>query len=77
MGALFNRARQAGAAAGTAADLPGQPPRAFQGTGHTLGGGPVPVRRRGGGGWGGEEVRERGGGLEEEVGARGGGGRGG
>ncbi|KAG2448631.1 hypothetical protein HYH02_006519 [Chlamydomonas schloesseri] len=44
VGALFNRARQAGAAAGTSADLPGQPARAFAGQGHTLGGGPVPSK---------------------------------
>ncbi len=41
--ALFNRARQAGAAAGTSDDLPGQESAAFKGTGYTLGGGPVPV----------------------------------
>lgn len=42
--ALFNRARQAGAAAGTSADLPGQESAAFKGTGYTLGGGPVPSK---------------------------------
>ncbi|KXZ55366.1 hypothetical protein GPECTOR_3g495 [Gonium pectorale] len=42
--ALFNRARQAGASAGTSADLPGQQGRAFHGQGHTLGGGPVPSK---------------------------------
>ncbi|GLC43269.1 hypothetical protein PLESTB_001492100 [Pleodorina starrii] len=42
--ALFNRARQAGAVAGTSADLPGQPGKSFQGQGHTLGGGPVPSK---------------------------------
>ncbi|GFR39767.1 hypothetical protein Agub_g251 [Astrephomene gubernaculifera] len=43
VGALFNRARQSGATAGTSADLPGQQ-KAFQGQGRTLGGGPVPTR---------------------------------
>ncbi|GIL80837.1 hypothetical protein Vretimale_9445 [Volvox reticuliferus] len=42
--ALFNRARQAGARAGTSADLPGQASKAFQGQGHTLGGGPFPTK---------------------------------
>ncbi|EFJ44950.1 hypothetical protein VOLCADRAFT_109909 [Volvox carteri f. nagariensis] len=41
--ALFNRARQAGARAGTSEDLPGQP-KAFHGQGRTLGGGPVPSK---------------------------------
>ncbi len=43
---LFNRARQAGAKAGSSSDLPEQGSKAFQGQGHTLGGGSVPVRVR-------------------------------
>jgi hypothetical protein len=44
VGTLFNRAKQAGAVAGTSADLPGGGSKAFQGQGRSLTGPPQAVR---------------------------------